>query len=494
MARPWRRSERWAARWGGLPPHVPPTEEQRARNYIGVIRGNWDLLPYDQLLQLLGWGGERLQFTLKEDDFLWVKLGRSKPECPRVHYASPTKRIRERCAWMRGVIGEDLGDALGTLSEPRFGFLNEFRGGEAGADRDISRSTHARADDEAGGRAETAAPIRLVYSYFAVYGDPLLDPGLAPYPDGLLERLALLGLNAVWLHTVLRQLAPSVAFPEFGDGRETRLANLRTLVRRATRFGIRVFLYINEPRSMPDAFFRDHADAAGASEDGNTALCTSVPGVRRFVRDGLSHVFRNVPGLGGVFAITASENLTNCWSRGSQEQCPRCRTRDPADVIAEINNDIAEGVWSADPDARVILYDWGWQDAWSERIIRQLEQAADVVQGEAETAPLEEDTRVARAAYAHIRSAANQVRFVLERDRRDGNGELRATRLRRILEEEIRLTIALYDIARRDPRIGFEPSNHYFYEPLDLVEKILDCRYLLEEWLPTDQWSVISDQ
>jgi hypothetical protein len=33
-------------------------------------------------------------------------------------------------------------------------------------------------------------------------------------------------------------------------------------------------------------------------------------------------------------------------------------------------------------------------------------------------------------------------------------------------------------------RIGFEAANHYFFVPLDLVEKALNCRDLLERWLP----------
>ena len=51
------------------------------------------------------------------------------------------------------------------------------------------------------------------------------------YPEGLLQRLAEVGVDGVWLYGVLRELAPGgPQFPEFGAGHETRLANLRTLV------------------------------------------------------------------------------------------------------------------------------------------------------------------------------------------------------------------------------------------------------------------------
>ena len=99
--------------------------------------------------------------------------------------------------------------------------------------------------------------MRLIYSYLALYGDPLLNPRLDPFPDGLLRRLADLGINGVWLHVVLRDLAPGgTAFPEFGEGHQQRLANLRALVERAKKYGIGVYLYINEPRGMPKEFFK----------------------------------------------------------------------------------------------------------------------------------------------------------------------------------------------------------------------------------------------
>src|SRR5437868_598650 len=52
---------------------VPPQVEARwlTRGYLTIIRNNWHLLPYEQLLTLLGWTASELAYTLKEDDFLW---------------------------------------------------------------------------------------------------------------------------------------------------------------------------------------------------------------------------------------------------------------------------------------------------------------------------------------------------------------------------------------------------------------------------------------
>ena len=49
------------------------------RGFLSIIRRNWHLLPYEQLLELLEWTPEQMAFVLKEDDFFWVKLGRLKP-------------------------------------------------------------------------------------------------------------------------------------------------------------------------------------------------------------------------------------------------------------------------------------------------------------------------------------------------------------------------------------------------------------------------------
>src|SRR3990172_1952628 len=65
----------------GLHPDAKVPPEQRERGYITLIRRNWHLLPYEQLLELLEMTPERLAFTLRAEDFLWIKLGQLKPQC-----------------------------------------------------------------------------------------------------------------------------------------------------------------------------------------------------------------------------------------------------------------------------------------------------------------------------------------------------------------------------------------------------------------------------
>jgi len=333
----------------GLPAAAAIPPEMKTRGYITLLRRNWHLLPYGQLLELVEMTPERLAFALREDDFLWVKLGRLKPKCEPLRYHVPDEAARRRAAEIRRTVEEDFGEEIRRPAEPRFDFvrqlsspLQSFSPFRPGQDQPVS--------------------LRFVYSYLAVYGDPLSNPQLDPYPDGFLERLSAVGINGVWLHVVLRDLAPGgAAFPELGADHERRLANLRVLVQRAKKYGVGVYLYMNEPRAMPASFFKSRPDMGGVREEGFTALCTSHPAVRQWMGDALTYVFRQVPDLGGVYAITASENLTNCASHGDWRSCQHCKGRSDADILAEVVAVIEAGVHRGNPEANVIASDWGWR-------------------------------------------------------------------------------------------------------------------------------------
>ena len=66
------------------------TDVWMEKGYITIIRANWHLLPYEQLMTLLGWDDEKLSHILKEEDFLDIKLGNFKPACEKVVYRALT--------------------------------------------------------------------------------------------------------------------------------------------------------------------------------------------------------------------------------------------------------------------------------------------------------------------------------------------------------------------------------------------------------------------
>ncbi len=327
------------------------------RGFLTIIRRNWHLLPYEQLLELLEWTPEQLAFVLKEDDFFWVKLGRLKPEAEPVYYAPLTEDEARRTEILRQRQAEYFPEDGQEAADPPFAFLDRYG------------KQHPMA-------ANNGRELRLAYAYSAVYGDPLLNEKLDPYPDGLLAEYAASGVNAVWLQGTLYTLVPWFGDSSYSDGWQTRLENLGKLCHRAARHGIRIYLYLNEPRSMPPEFFKDRPSWRGAeAKDGlSVTFCTSQKEVVDALRDGVSELFRRVPELGGILTITMSENLTNCCSRPQDlvAPCPVCSARGAAEVVAGVNRVIAEGVHRVKPEADVIAWTWGWFPEWDERAVELL--------------------------------------------------------------------------------------------------------------------------
>jgi hypothetical protein len=94
------------------------------------------------------------------------------------------------------------------------------------------------------------------------------------------------------------------------------------------------------------------------------------------------------------------------------------------------------------------------------------------------------DLGIAETCYLHFKSVANQIEFYrLRASYQEAPPAARAdiaTRMVKIAREEIELARRQFAIARADSTIAFEASNHYYYRPLDLVEKILNCRQVID--------------
>ncbi len=151
------------------------------RGYQTIIRQNWHLLSYKQLLIALNWAPEKLAYILREDDFLWSKLGKFKPRLTPPQYAalsakqlSQTDRLRKWHNQIRELLPEQR--------ERPFDFLHNSYGGEIEFPKNNG--------------------LRLIYSYSALYGDPLLEDESDPYPEQLLAAYAASGINAVWMSSV----------------------------------------------------------------------------------------------------------------------------------------------------------------------------------------------------------------------------------------------------------------------------------------------------
>ena len=351
----------------GLTAYKTISKEQWNRSYLTVIRRNWHLLPKEQLLILLGWSAEHLEFTLKEDDFFFVKLGNLKPECPTLKW----KSLDEIPAEVVNQFNTDLKvlfpQGIPRLQEPYFQFVKELS-------KPLQNNNIKPIDSQ-------FSP-RIAYPYFALFGDSLLGDSSASYPDNYLARMANSGVDHIWMHIVLSKITPFPWDLKQSEHWEERLANLGLLAQRAAKKGIRIFLYLNEPRHQSNEFFKLHPDLQGA---GN-ALCTSHPEVQKYLENSLAIITEQVPQLGGFFSITASENPTNCWSHFAGTSCKRCGPRGAGVVISELNNLYSQGIkdgikkWEIAQSKtiaikdrpKLIVWDWGWTDAYADEIIPKL--------------------------------------------------------------------------------------------------------------------------
>ena len=81
---------------------------------------------------------------------------------------------------------------------------------------------------------------------------------------------------------------------------------------------------------------------------------------------------------------------------------------------------------------------------------------------------------VFRAIENHFRSVVDQARFVQAREKGDKAEMISCAR------RELATAKAHLALLRADSRIGYECSNHYYYLPQDLIEKILNCRDVID--------------
>lgn len=321
------------------------------RGYISIIRQNWHLLPYSQILELLGWNAEEMRYALKEDDFLWNKLGGLKPDAKEVIFRELTDDEKKKTAELKSYVSNNFKDINNPAVEKPFEFLDRFK--------------HPKKDWKPSDK-KSSFDLRLAYSYFAVYGDPLINEELDPYPEGLLAELAENGINAVWLQGILYTLVPWLGENKYSRGHETRIKNLNKLVEKAAKYGIGVYLYLNEPRAMLAEFFEENPELCKGTVNTNTGdacICTLQPGFLEKFKNAVKELYTKVPSLAGAFTITVSENMTHCHShsmRANTEVCPVCGKHSVGELIAKVNNAIEEGMHEANSSAQMIAWSWAW--------------------------------------------------------------------------------------------------------------------------------------
>ncbi|MBO5714198.1 MAG: hypothetical protein J6R83_02105 [Clostridia bacterium] len=302
--------------------------------YITIIRNNWYLMPYSQIREMLGFSEEKFEFIIKEEDFLWVKLGNYKPDCEGVYYYPLTdEQIVQTDKIAKTVRKNSITDYK------YFGFFNDLK---------VVNNTSSNG-------------IKLIHGFTTPCGDVFLEDTNAFMSDEQLSLYAQNGVNAIYVHGILSKLSYYPFKPELSRGYEKRRKNLKNLTDRAEKFGIKVYLYVNEPRSLPIEDFKKFPHLKGRVEDGYAGFCFEQKEVQDYLYKAVKDLAKSIGNLGGLLTITMSENLTHCNYRPNTN-CEVCKNIPPEVSATKVNNVIAKALRDSKTGANVLAYTWGWSD------------------------------------------------------------------------------------------------------------------------------------
>lgn len=319
------------------------------QGYITTIKNSWHILTYEQLLKALGWTKDKLALILKEDDFLSVKLGHFKPYCKEIRDVPLNDKQKEQLKKIKATMQESF-SGLFTGKQP-FDFFEPTT--------------------DTLPFMNTADGLRIIYSFCGLYSGVLDNDISISYPEEMLKSYCQMGINAIWLPAILYQVTEFPFDKSYSVGYEKRQERLRALIALADKYGIKVYLYLNEPRSMPISFFDKHPGLLGKYNDMYGALCTSEPGVLEYVENAVESLCRALPGLGGFITITMSENLTHCKSRREGTECEKCKNVPVGKLISDVIHAITKGSGKVDKNIRTIVWSWAWNGYMSQEEIKE---------------------------------------------------------------------------------------------------------------------------
>lgn len=311
--------------------YQPAWEE---RGYITIIRNNWYLLPYSQILTLLDITEARLQFILEKEDFLWVKLGEFKPECAEVRYTPLSNAQKQKTEEIASVVLANAGQGVKPFS-----FFDEA----------ITRKA----------RAEFGNGSRIAHGYLVPCGDVFKEDDSLYLPDALLEEYQNKGINGLFFHGLLSTLSPYPFDTRLSEGYQLRREKLNGLIARCKKFNIKVYLYLNEPRELPQAAWGKYAHLIGRKENGSACLCLENEQTQEYLYTAAKDLLLAAPDLGGFMTITMSENPTHCNYK-PHTNCPVCKGISPENSAAKVNNILMQAIRDGGTKAELIANLWGW--------------------------------------------------------------------------------------------------------------------------------------
>ena len=187
------------------------------------------------------------------------------------------------------------------------------------------------------------------------------------YPEEYLNRLASEGINGLWLTVGFRDLCPSKLFPGHGKDSTARLTKLRSTALKCARYGIKIYVFCIEPDGFGEnpeylramSYLNDNPEFKGHTNEWAVYFCPSTGKAKKYLEDSAYHIFSKIPELGGLISINLGERPTHCYSATGNFfdcNCPRCSTRQPWEVFADVTSSISKGMRRANPQAEMISW------------------------------------------------------------------------------------------------------------------------------------------
>ena len=192
------------------------------------------------------------------------------------------------------------------------------------------------------------------------------------YPDEYLNRLAHDGINALWLGATLQHLVKSDIVPEYGKTAEKRMKKLNAVIEKCKRYGIKTYLFSVDPASTykNDKLLNGHPDMLG--DEGNSwirHLCPSTEKGLAYIKEAITKVFTEAPGLSGYINLSTGEAESHCASGGTLI-CKRCKKKfgTLGKTLTFVEKTIADAIHSVAPQAEYISWTYA-QRNWKKEDI-----------------------------------------------------------------------------------------------------------------------------
>lgn len=201
--------------------------------------------------------------------------------------------------------------------------------------------------------------------------DELMDD-IDYYPNEYLNRLAHEGVNGLWLTAHFDEVCCSSVLPEHGQDPTRRIAKLKKTVDQCRRYGIKVYLFANEPRPLPreSPLLEAHPELQGGDIPFSEPVffCTSSDTAQAFLEEALYNLFSDVPLLGGLINITVGENLSHCYSYSLSFpcNCVRCADKSHHEVLNTMLAAMERGMHRASQHGELISWPYFQFELWGD--------------------------------------------------------------------------------------------------------------------------------